>query len=223
MPDINFDLFSDVQSSSIPVGFRYSAGFIDVDEESALVADIRNLEFAPYEFRGVKARRRVASFGLRHGYQTRGMEQAAAIPTFLKGLRAKAAAYAGVAPDAFRQVLVSEYTPGTPIGWHKDRALYEGIVGVSLFSAAMFRFRRATDRGWIRHTQLLEPRSIYLLSGAARNQWQHSIPAVPDLRYSITFRSVRLPMLSQLDSGFPNHAGSASAPPARIKGILDPG
>jgi len=191
MLDINFDLFSDVQTSSTPVGFQYSAGFIDIDEESALVTGIQDLEFAPYEFRGVQARRRVVSFGLRHGYQTRGLEQAAAIPPFLKELQAKAAAFARVAADDFKQVLVSEYTPGTPIGWHKDRALYEGIVGVSLLSAAMLRFRRASARGWIRHTQLLEPRSIYLLSGAARDQWQHSIPAGPDLRYSITFRSVR--------------------------------
>jgi alkylated DNA repair dioxygenase AlkB len=186
------DLFSDVQTCTTPVGFQYSAGFIDVDEESALLTDIQNLEFAPYEFRGVQARRRVASFGLRHGYQTRGLQQAAAIPLFLIDLQAKVAAFAKVAADDFKQVLVSEYTPGTPIGWHKDRALYEGIVGVSLLSAAMLRFRRATARGWIRHTQPLEPRSIYLLSGAARDQWQHSIPAVTELRYSITFRSVRM-------------------------------
>jgi alkylated DNA repair dioxygenase AlkB len=176
MPDINFDLFSDTQTSSTPVGFQYSAGFIGVDEESALVTDIQHLEFAPYEFRGVQARRRVVSFGLRHGYQTRGMAQAAAIPPFLKDLQSKAAAFARVAAGDFKQVLVSEYTPGTPIGWHKDRALYEGIVGVSLLSAAILRFRRPTDRGWIRRTQVLEPRSIYLLSGAARDQWQHSIP-----------------------------------------------
>jgi alkylated DNA repair dioxygenase AlkB len=191
MPDINYDLFSDALASSSPVGFKYSPDFIDLDEESALVTEMQGLAFAPYEFSGVQARRRVASFGLVRGYQSRGPEQAAAIPNFLKGLKAKAASYAGMAPDDFKQVLVSEYTPGTPIGWHKDRALYVDVVGVSLLAAATFRFRRPTDWGWIRHTQILEPRSIYLLRGAARDQWQHSIPAVQDLRYSITFRSVR--------------------------------
>jgi alkylated DNA repair dioxygenase AlkB len=200
MPDINFDLFSDIQMSSTPVGFQYSAGLIDANEESALVTDIQHLEFAPYEFRGVQARRRVVSFGLRHGYQTGSLAQAVAIPPFLKDLQTKAAAFARVTADDFQQVLVSEYTPGTPIGWHKDRALYEGIVGVSLLSAAMLRFRHATARGWIRHTQLLEPRSIYVLSGAARDQWQHSIPAVPELRYSITFRSVRTADASHLNT-----------------------
>jgi alkylated DNA repair dioxygenase AlkB len=191
MADANFELFSDAQTSAVPPGFRYSAGFIDSGEESALMTEIRGLDFAPYAFRGVRARRRVVSFGLVAGYQIRQFQQGAAIPPFLQTLRAKAAMFAGVAQDDFKQVLVSEYTPGTPIGWHKDRPLYELIVGVSLLSAAMFRFRLPKERGWLREFQLLEPRSIYLLSGPARDQWQHSIPAVPALRYSITFRSLR--------------------------------
>jgi alkylated DNA repair dioxygenase AlkB len=191
MPGANFELFSDPQSSSIPLGFRYGASFISPEEESSLVAEIQSLDFAPYEFRGVQARRRVVAYGIRHGYQTRRLEQAAAIPSFLSDLQKKAALFAGVAQDAFKQVLVSEYSPGTPIGWHKDRPLYESIVGVSLLSAAMFRFRFASEEGWVRQSQLLGPRSIYLLSGPARDQWQHSIPAVPALRYSITFRSLR--------------------------------
>jgi alkylated DNA repair dioxygenase AlkB len=187
----NFELFSDVQTSSSPPGFRYSDGLIDSDEESALVTAIQDLNFAPYEFRGVQARRRVVSFGSRLGYQTRRLERAPAIPTFLTNLQAKAAHFAGVAPDDFKQVLLSEYSPGTPIGWHKDRAIYGVVVGVSLLSAAMFRFRLPTAQGWIRQFQPLEARSIYLLSGAARDHWQHSIPAVPALRYSITFRTLR--------------------------------
>jgi alkylated DNA repair dioxygenase AlkB len=191
MPGANLDLFSNVERCPIPPGFRYAAGFIDSDEEEALVTEIQGLDFAPYEFRGVQARRRVISFGLQHGYQTRQIEQAAVIPPLVRKLQAKAATYAGTAPDDFKQVLVSEYRPGTPIGWHKDRTQYDLIVGVSLMSGAMFRFRRATKRGWIRQFQLLEPRSVYLLSGMARDHWQHSIPAVSALRYSITFRTLR--------------------------------
>jgi alkylated DNA repair dioxygenase AlkB len=191
MPGANFELFSDTPNPLIPAGFKYSADIIDAQAESALVTEIQALEFAPYEFRGMQARRRVVSYGMRLGYQTRQFEQAAPIPAFLRDLQTKAAAFAGVAQDDFKQVLVSEYTPGTPIGWHKDRPVYDLVVGVSLLSAAMFRFRLPTRQGWIRQFQPLEPRSIYLLSGAARAQWQHSIPAVPALRYSITFRSLR--------------------------------
>jgi alkylated DNA repair dioxygenase AlkB len=114
------------------------------------------------------------------------------MPPFLKHLRSKAAAFAGLPVEDLKQVLVSEYTPGTPIGWHKDREHYDRVVGVSLLSAATFRFRRQIDERWMRQSQLLEPRSVYLLTGPARDLWQHSIPAAPALRYSVTFRTMRL-------------------------------
>ena len=101
MPSANLDLFSDLKGCSIPPGFRYAAYFIDSDEEAALVTQIQRLNFAPYEFRGVQARRRVVSFGLRHGYQTPQLMRAQEIPSFLKTLQAKAAIYAGLAPDGF--------------------------------------------------------------------------------------------------------------------------
>jgi alkylated DNA repair dioxygenase AlkB len=96
-----------------------------------------------------------------------------------------------VAAEDFQQVLVSEYSPGTPIGWHKDREHYDRVVGVSLLSEATLRFRREVDGRWLRQSQHLEPRSVYQLTGAARNLWQHSIPPVPALRYSVTFRTMR--------------------------------
>jgi alkylated DNA repair dioxygenase AlkB len=191
MASANFDLFSNAPDGATPTGFSYSPDFIGPDEEADLSAKIRRLDFAPYEFRGVQARRRVVSFGLRHGYSGKPVEQAEVIPHFLDKLRAKAAVFAGIAQDEFKQVLVSEYTPGTPIGWHRDRPIYDAVVGISLLSEATFRFRLETERGWIRKFQHLEPRSIYLLRGPARYQWQHSIPAVPALRYSITFRTLR--------------------------------
>jgi alkylated DNA repair dioxygenase AlkB len=88
-------------------------------------------------------------------------------------------------------VLVSEYRPGTPIGWHKDREHYDRVVGLSLLSEATFRFRREVEGRWLRRSQLLEARSVYQLTGPARHLWQHSIPAVSALRYSVTFRTMR--------------------------------
>lgn len=191
MPPTNLNLFDEAEPATTPPGFEYSSELIGRDEESALVAQIQSLEFAPYEFRGVEARRRVVAFGYRHDYQTRRLEVAAEIPPFLRELRAKAAAFAGLAVDDFKQVLVSEYSPGTPIGWHKDRDHYDKIVGVSLLSAALFRFRREQGEKWMRLSRVLEPRSAYLLAGPARELWQHSIPAVAALRYSVTFRTMR--------------------------------
>jgi alkylated DNA repair dioxygenase AlkB len=191
MSPANLNLFDESESPSTPPGFEYRADLIDPVEESALVAEIQSLELAPYEFRGVEARRRVIAFGYRHDYRTRRLQEATQIPPFLKKLRLKAAGFAGLPAEDFKQILVSEYSPGTPIGWHRDRDHYDQIVGVSLLSAANFRFRREQGEHWLRLSRVLEPRSVYLLAGPAREVWQHSIPAVPALRYSVTFRTMR--------------------------------
>lgn len=188
----NLNLFGESESPATPAGFEYRSDLIDPAEESALVAEIQSLELAPYEFRGVEARRRVIAFGYRHDYRTRRLQEALEIPPFLKELRLKAADFAGLPAEDFKQILVSEYSPGTPIGWHKDREHYEKIVGVSLLSAAIFRFRKEQGEQWMRLSRVLEPRSVYFLAGPARELWQHSIPAVPALRYSVTFRTMRM-------------------------------
>jgi alkylated DNA repair dioxygenase AlkB len=92
--------------------------------------------------------------------------------------------------DAFEQVLVSEYTKGTPIGWHRDRSHYDQVVGVSLLSAANLRLRRQLENRYLRVSKIVEPRSAYILAGAARSVWEHSIPEVAALRYSVTFRTM---------------------------------
>jgi len=112
-------------------------------------------------------------------------EEAALVAEF-----ASLARFAHCPAEDFAQALVSEYTPGTPIGWHLDRAHYNNIVGVSLLSPATLRLRRREGNRWQRSSQVLEPRSAYILSGAARTLWQHSIPPVSELRYSVTFRTL---------------------------------
>jgi alkylated DNA repair dioxygenase AlkB len=111
-------------------------------------------------------------------------------PGPLLELRDKVAGFARRDPEDFRQILVVEYPPGAPIGWHKDKPQFEDVLGVSLLAPANFRLRRKTDSGWTRRSVLLAPRSIYQLSGEVRHQWEHSIPEMTALRYSITFRTL---------------------------------
>jgi alkylated DNA repair dioxygenase AlkB len=181
-------------AETMPAGFHYRPDIIDRAEEAALVAELASLDFAPYEFRGVQARRRVVAFGYHNDYRaspgTRRLEVSPDMPAFLLSLRDKAARFANCPAEDFEQALVSEYTPGTPIGWHLDRAHYKNIVGVSLLSPATLRLRRREGSRWQRSWLILEPRSAYILSGAARALWQHSIPAVSELRYSVTFRTM---------------------------------
>jgi alkylated DNA repair dioxygenase AlkB len=113
------------------------------------------------------------------------------IPGFLLPLRERAAAFAAVDADALAEALITEYPPGAAIGWHRDAAPFDIVIGISLLSASRMRFRRGKVRAWQTREVLLPPRSAYVLTGPARTQWEHSIPPVKELRYSVTFRTMR--------------------------------
>ena len=176
----------------LPEGFSYRPELIGPREEGALLARVRELPFREFEFHGYTGRRRVVSFGWHYDFSARHLRQADRIPNFLLALREAAAAFAGLEPDEFQHVLVTEYAPGAGIGWHRDKDVFGRVVGVSLASACVLRFRRAAGaKKWERAKVEAAPRSAYLLSGPARYEWEHSIPAVDALRYSITFRNLR--------------------------------
>ena len=172
---------------SLPEGFEYRAGFVSPDEEAALLEQFRELDFKEYEFHGYLGKRRVVSFGLHYDTDDTTTE----IPDFLQPLRRKAAGFARLEAAELQHALVTEYTPGAAIGWHRDRPAYLDVIGVSFGSSCRFRFRRKRGGGWERASLMVEPRSVYLMRGPARTEWQHSIPPAESLRYSVTFRSMR--------------------------------
>jgi len=174
-----------------PDGFRYTKNIITLEEERTLVGHIEQLPLKEYEFQGYLAKRRTIAFGWHYNVAQERIVQMRSIPEFLLPLRDRAAAFAGLAADDLPHALVTEYTPGTPIGWHRDRPMFEDVIGVSLLSRSLFRLRRRVSNGWERYTHILDPRSCYLMRGEVRNGWEHSIPEVEELRYSITFRSLR--------------------------------
>lgn len=174
----------------VPSGFVYEPDFISAAEEAALLDGIRGLDFAEVRMRGVAARRRTAHYGWVYGYESWRIEPGPAIPDFLLTLRARAGALAGVDGDRLVEVLVTQYPARAGIGWHRDAPMFGTVVGVSLLSACRFRFRRDATARDVR-TAILAPRSAYVLDGAARTQWQHSIPPAPAARYSVTFRTLR--------------------------------
>jgi hypothetical protein len=180
-----------LETSHLPAGFRYREDLVDPAGEARLVDWLAKLDFAPFEFHGFLGRRRVVFFGSRYDFGGGGLRRADPIPAFLEPLRESAAAGFGLEPRAFEQVLLTEYTPGSTIGWHRDRPVFGDVIGVSLSSACRLRFRKKIGAGWERRSIVLEARSAYLLRGPARTDWEHSIPAVERLRYSITFRTLR--------------------------------
>jgi alkylated DNA repair dioxygenase AlkB len=185
-------LFGDVQYSAtaMPDGFRYQEDILTEAEEASLVASLAMLELKPFEFHGHVGNRRVASFGFRYDYTRRAVETAAELPLFLKGLRKKVAAFAGRNEEEFRQSGVNEYSPGAGIGWHKDKPQFGVVVGISLLASATMQLRLPNGTGWIRRSRELKPRSIYILDGEARTKWEHRVPPVDSLRYSLTFRTL---------------------------------
>ena len=175
----------------LPDGFRYQPELITPSAEAALLARIRELPFREFEFHGYTGKRRVVSFGWRYDFAARRLDRADDIPEFLLELRTPAAEFAGLHSEALQHVLVTEYGPGAAIGWHRDKAVFGEVVGVSLLAPCVFRLRRSEGNAWERVNVVADPRSVYLLSGPARTVWEHSIPPVAALRYSVTFRNVR--------------------------------
>ena len=183
------DLFE--APSPLPEGMRYTPELISPAEERALVAELAGLPFRAFEFHGFLGRRRTVSFGWRYDFNGGGLQQAGEIPAFLWPLRARAAEFAGLDPSALQHALLIEYAPGAGIGWHRDRPAFDDVIGISLLSRCTFRLRRkAGGEKWERRSLEAKPRSAYLLRGPSRSEWEHSIPPLATLRYSITFRSM---------------------------------
>ena len=187
-----------------PAGFAYREDFITIAEEAALLETISKISFSGFQMRGVVARRRVAFFG-----ESYDQSQAGPFPDFLLPLRDRIGTWSQCDPHAFVMALNNEYSPGAPIGWHRDAPRYDVVAGISLFSACRMRFRpyrspvesRSPRRRQATHEIRLDRRSAYLMTGESRSSYEHQIPPVTHLRYSVTLRTLR-----------PINPGSRSAP-----------
>jgi alkylated DNA repair dioxygenase AlkB len=173
-----------------PKGLRYAADFISPTTEQKLISGIRTLPLQPFQFGQFEGKRRVASFGLRYDYAMGQLQRADRVPAWLTEIIAGVERFGGPA-TRIQQILCTEYDVGVGIGWHRDKPHFEEVFGLSLGSACKFRFRKRAGKAWDRFTLDAEPRSLYMMSGASRQIWEHSIPAVEAPRYSITFRTMR--------------------------------
>jgi len=173
----------------LPAGFAYRQDVISPDEERKLVEQFALLPFKPFEFHGYLGKRRIVSFGWRYDYSGRRLAKSEPLPDLLLPLRERVAEIAAVAAENLQQILVTEYAPGAGIGWHRDKPMFEDVIAVSLLSPCVLRFRRKQGEGWERRSIEVMPRSAYVLRGPSRREWEHSVPPVAALRYSVTFRN----------------------------------
>jgi alkylated DNA repair dioxygenase AlkB len=177
--------------ADLPAGLAYRPAFLSPAEERELAGRIAGLPLAPFEFHGFKGNRRTISYGWHYAFGGGGLKRLGPMPDWLRPVRGRAARMAGLAPEALEHALLIEYAPGAGIGWHRDRPVFGDVVGISLLAPARLRFRRRDGDAWQRAALIAEPRSAYLLKGPARAEWEHSIPPMDALRYSITFRSLK--------------------------------
>jgi alkylated DNA repair dioxygenase AlkB len=190
-------LFDEVD---VPSGFEYRPEFLTGDEEADLLRAVAAITFSAVEMRGGVARRRTAHYGWTYGYTRRATEPGEPMPPFLLPLRDRVAAWAGLPAEAFAEALLTEYPPGAPIGWHRDAPMFDVIAGISLGSACRMQFRPYVSPSVLRHVEGprrsthaigLAARSAYIIRGIARREYEHHIPPVNALRYSVTFRTLR--------------------------------
>jgi alkylated DNA repair dioxygenase AlkB len=191
MSAVQQDLFDGLSPSPFPQGFRYFEDAITPEQESSLLSQIAGLPFKEFQFHGFEGKRRVVSFGWRYDYSQNRALPADPIPDFLINAYHQIQSTAGFRLPGLQQALVTEYAPGAPIGWHKDRSVFGAVMGLSLISPCTMRLRNRVGDKWQRSSIVLQPRSAYFFEGPVRWEWEHSIPPVPELRYSITFRNLR--------------------------------
>ncbi len=178
--------------NSLVSGYVYQPDFLSEPEEAALIREIRTLPLEEAEYKQFRAKRRIKSYGGRYDFSANRLLEAEPVAPFLHPLRERVADWTARRAEDFAQALVAEYASGTQLGWHRDVANFELVVGVSLGSACRMRLRRYPPKPRERSIAVdLAPRSIYRLEGEARWDWQHRIPPTPGLRYSITFRTLR--------------------------------
>jgi len=181
-----FDLFD---TPAVP-GLSFRDDVLTKAHEAALITHIDACDLTPFRFQQWTGKRLTHSYGWNYDFEHARFAPAEPMPDWLLDLRGRAAEFAGLAADDLVQALLIRYDSGAGIGWHKDRPVFEHVVGISLGNEADLRLRRRINAGFDRANVVLPPRSIYHLSGEMRHDWEHSIAPIEMPRWSITFRSL---------------------------------
>jgi len=177
-----------------PEGFSYFPHFITPGEEEALCKVIAGLQLGTFLFHGYEAKRRVASYGYDYHFTSRSITKGQPVPPGFHFLIEKVAAHLRLAPEVFQEVLATEYPVGSVINWHRDAPPFGLIAGISLASDCVFRLRPYDKSKQSRSATVSFPvqrRSLYVMQGPARDEWEHSIRPVKQTRYSVTLRTLR--------------------------------
>ena len=181
-------------SPKVPDGFTYKSDFISEEEEHTVLDIISRVTLHTFHFQGFEAKRKVASFGYDWSFEKRILSKGQAIPAEFTFLIEKVAKHLHVTKEAIAELLILEYPAGSVINWHRDAPPFDKIAGISLKADCVFRLRphdktKQSRRSIISHP--VKARSLYVMQGPSRSEWEHSTSPVEDVRYSITFRTLK--------------------------------
>ncbi|SFC39365.1 Alkylated DNA repair dioxygenase AlkB [Parapedobacter composti] len=177
-----------------PHGFSYEAGFLSEAEEEGLLETIAHIAVRPLVFQGFEAKRKVKSFGYDYHFDSRTITQGRPISQAFAPLLEKVSAHLQLPVEDLKELLVTEYPPGSVINWHRDAPPFDVVIGVSLLSDCQFRFRPYAKSEQRRSNIIAVPvmrRSLYVIRGEARSEREHSIAPVQEKRYSLTLRTLK--------------------------------
>jgi alkylated DNA repair dioxygenase AlkB len=179
---------------AFPEGFGYYPDFLKMQDEEQLYKEITGIELHDFNFQGFTAKRKVASFGYDYSFDKRTLSKGKEIPKIFDSLIDKVANYLNIPSEDFAELLVTQYPVGSVINWHRDAPPFDIIAGISILSDCLFRLRPHDKAKQSRSSVISFPvkrRSLYVMQGPARSEWQHSISPVKDIRYSITLRTLK--------------------------------
>ena len=131
VPAAQSDLFAEPRLA----GLAQAEDIVTQNEEQALIASIDAEKLSPFHFHGWFGKRLTASFGWNYDFDTARLAPTAPIPDWLFPVRERAARFACLRPGELVQALLIRYDPGAGIGWHRDRPVFEHVVGISLGGA----------------------------------------------------------------------------------------
>lgn len=178
-----------LSTSQWPLGLQYFPDFISSSQEKDLIKHFDVLPWENISLFGQVAKRRVVHFGLHYEYNKRTVKPAIPAPDFLKDVIIRGAKLVQQPTNAIAEILITEYTHHAGINWHRDATVFKEIIGISLGSPSMIYFRNRSDKKE-QIKMRLEPGSAYVLKDSVRWDWEHRIPPVNTLRYSITLRTL---------------------------------
>lgn len=172
-------------------GLSAAANFIGLAEEEELIARMEATELTAFRFQRWEGKRLTRSYGWHYDFHAGGFSRTEPLPPWLRTIAERAARFANLPPHSIAQALLISYGPGAGIGWHRDRPVFEHVIGISLGAEATMKFRRRSGDKFKCFALPLAPRSMYHLDGEACTEWEHGIAAMELPRWSITLRTLR--------------------------------